>query len=235
MFIFHVAHGQAFASSWSAKERSLKDSALHFSQAPSPDHPFHKPLLPSSMVADAVYGLLVQGFVPSPPPSIPPHFLRSSSHSSKVGGTTPFQTTPFSARHPGPQPSQLQLSSSLLIAQCLLPQPGPSAPVPGPSPFLLRPVVGRTDQWTAHSWGFESYWARLVSQQVWANSSCMEDQHLWTNTVALPSQLAHAGPHLGLGPPTPVKLDIQLGRSTKVSGSKQIPPPFNFTFIEDLE
>ena len=29
VFIFHVAHGQAFASSWSAKERSLKHSVLH--------------------------------------------------------------------------------------------------------------------------------------------------------------------------------------------------------------
>ena len=33
---------------------------------------------------------------------------------------------------------------------------------------------------------------------------------------------------------TPVKLYIQLGRSTKVVGNIKVPPPLNFTFIEDL-
>jgi len=32
-----------------------------------------------------------------------------------------------------------------------------------------------------------------------------------------------------------VKLHIQLGRSTKVLGNIELPPPLNFTFIEDLQ
>ena len=35
--------------------------------------------------------------------------------------------------------------------------------------------------------------------------------------------------------PTPVKLYIQLGRSTKVLGNIKLPPPLNLTFIEDLQ
>ena len=35
--------------------------------------------------------------------------------------------------------------------------------------------------------------------------------------------------------PTPVKRYIQLGRSTKVLGNIKLPPPLNFTFIEDLQ
>ena len=35
--------------------------------------------------------------------------------------------------------------------------------------------------------------------------------------------------------PTPVKLYIQLGRSTKVLGNIKLQPPLNLTFIEDLQ
>ena len=70
-------------------------------------HPFHKHLatlftspckkLPSSMVADAAYGLVEPGFVPSPLPSIPP----------PISSIPPPTLPRLVAQHPSKQPHSL--------------------------------------------------------------------------------------------------------------------------------
>ena len=47
------------------------------------------------------------------------------------------------------------------------------------------------------------------------------------NAWALPRRCSVEGPHS--------QFSIPLGRSTKVLGNIKVPPPLNFTFIEDLQ
>ena len=138
------------------------------------------------------FGPLLRPSIPPPAPSIP-----TLSPSPKATSTTAAAVI---------QPADRTVPP--------LAKPSLSTLTQGPSPFLTGPVVSRRSQWAAHSWGLQGQgwalnkleqtaatWARLGSQQAWANSSYVEDQPVWANTAALPSySFAHAGHHLGLGP-----------------------------------